>query len=570
MQIEKDLITRVLRLTKKYRVLLILSLVLVLVLSTIDRGRAVLLKPLFDSISHSADTMKVLKDIILVFALLSFAVFVLKYVKEVFTHYLTQKIVLDIRNKLAEKVVSLDLSFFIRSKAGDMVSRMSNDVMGLEQVVTFFFEDMILHTCHCLIAIGLMFYASPYLGGLAVLLLPLYILPVSAVARKLKRKKLKSMIYLGGVVDTFVNIYRGIKVIKAFNKEEEEFSRFREVNQGFFRKVMQAVRKRAMSLSIVELFISIGLLALFFVIGLLVSKNAITAGSMAVFAYAIAMFNTAARGLTKGYNRLQEGLPAFQRILEVLTLVGEKDDGGQVISGIKSIEFRNVTFSYDDIPVLKDVSFHVGSGEIVALAGKSGVGKTTIIDLICKYYRVDSGSIHVNGIDINEISAKSLRNCIGYCPQDPLLFAGTIRENILYGNPDIPRSLMAQLCEFTGVSDFASTDEELARQVGEGGQALSGGQRQRIAICRALTKPISLLIMDEPTSQLDAATEDKIRKVLVRFVEEDRENRMVLIVSHRLSTMKDTDRIIVLKEGSVAYDGPPMSMKVKKLMGHAA
>ncbi|MBI4242631.1 MAG: ABC transporter ATP-binding protein [Planctomycetes bacterium] len=560
-----NLVKEILDFSKKYRILLALSLGSILVVSFIDRGRAYLLKPLLDSASSQKEQIsEILKTIILQFAILSLILAFFKYVKEVLTNYITQKMIFDIRNRISEKIISLDLSFFIKTKSGDMVSRISNDSVGVEQVITFFFDDLIMNTCYCITSLTLMFAASMYLGLLTLTFLPIYVLPINKIAKKLKEKRLKSLIYLGEVLDNFVRFYRGIKVIKSLNKEEEEIKRFRSSNREFFKKIMQAVQKRALSLSIVELFIAASLMLLFFVIGLLANRELITAGSMALFSYALATFNTSIRGFTKGYNRVQEGLPACERILEILKLEPEIMSGNIKIDKIRLIEFRNVNFSYGIETVLRNVSFRINAGEIVAIAGKSGVGKTTIIDLLCKYYKIQQGQILVNGIDIYDIDTKSLRQCIGYCPQDAVIFNGTIKENILYANQEAGEEQLQQVIELTGIADFAGTPDELSRSVGENGQALSGGQRQRISISRALLKPISLLLMDEPTSQMDLKTEKRIKDVLDKFVHDCNKEHMAIIISHRYSTLQYTDRVLILEDGAVVEEGKPSDSKVKK------
>lgn len=545
---------RVIQFGQRYFWLFIWSFALILISTGIDRYRAYFIKDLFDDFS----TQNINKVAIIVGAM-SFATFFLKTLQELFTNRLMQRIIFDLRNSLCSKVLRMPLRFFSEKRAGDTISRLLNDVNSIEPVLTFFYEDLLKFTIQIVIAIGLMFLASPILAGITLVLFPLYVVPLLKVTSGLRRVKRRSLIFLGELTDTLVKIFSGIKTIKSLNTEEVEYNKFEGTNKGFFSKIMSGVKKRALGVNLVELFVAIGVVGLLAGGGFAVSEvthDKLTPGDFALFAFACAMLSTPARELARSWTRLQEASPACQRVFEILDAEEDVQKGNLIdINSIDEVELADVTFAYDSTNVLANVSLSMKKGTVAAFVGRTGSGKSTLITLLCGLIQPGGGGVYVNKQNISGIRRASLLSKISVVTQETYLLNGTIRENLLYGcgtNPSeeqiISATDRAQLAGF-----LKQLPKGLETTIGEAGSMISGGERQRISIARAFLRNPDLYIFDEPTSALDAETEAKLADELIEHVK--RESRILIMVSHRLAAIQKADVIYVLDNGLVVESG---------------
>lgn len=540
---------RLFSLMSRYLFLFFVSVCVIALYSLCDRGRILLVRDLFQLDS------KTFYNTVLILVFMSLGSFIFKFLKEILTNYVIQRSIADIRNILARKLLRLPLTFFYTRKQGDVISRITNDVVHVEQSLNFILKDIFIFSFQIILAVGFVIYASPWLGLATLVLFPTCVLPLVLISRGLRKAKKRSHEYLGEVTDQIISIYGGIKVIKAFNMQEEEVKKFSQKNEGFLRKMMSAVRKRALAISLVELFLAAAMVVLFWFGGYLILNQQLTSGDLAVFGLSVATLYTSTKELTKSYNGFIESTPASNRIFEIVDEPEEQDSEVQdQINSISRLELRNLWFSYDGVPLLKGVEINAEKGEIIAIVGRSGVGKSTIVDLVTGFYRPSQGEILLNGRDMKGFSRKSILSQVAIVSQETFLFNTTIGDNLRYAKQSATEEEVVESAKYAGIHDFVSNlDKGYDTHVGDRGAKLSGGERQRISIARAILRKPSLLILDEPTSHLDAEAEKKIEESIGQITRN--RDRITIIIAHRLSTIKKADRIYVLDQGRVVEIG---------------
>jgi subfamily B ATP-binding cassette protein MsbA len=337
--------------------------------------------------------------------------------------------------------------------------------------------------------------------------------------------------------------------------EEYEKRRFAEENERFFQIIFKRVRIRALSHPLIELMGGVGVALIIWVGGYSVIKGDTTPGTFFSFLTALALLYAPIRDLNKVNLEIQEGLAAATRVFELLDKVPAIQDtnGSTSLPPIsKGIEFRNVTFRYEDEPVLKDITLEVRTGEVVAIVGMSGAGKTSLVNLLPRFYEVDEGGIFIDGHELREVTLKSLRDQIGLVTQQTILFNDTVRNNIAYGSLQRSEAEIIEAAKAANAHDFIMRlPQAYDTLIGEQGVKLSGGERQRLSIARALLKNAPILILDEATSSLDSDSEAEVQRALERLME----HRTVFVIAHRLSTIRNAHRIIVLLEGRLVEHG---------------
>ena len=470
-------------------------------------------------------------------------------------NYVGQRVVADIRERLYDHLQTLSLSFFDRTPTGVLMARITNDVAAIQGAVSNAVTGMIKDFFTALGLVGVVFYRNWQLALIAMLVFPLAAFPFIRFGRKLRkvsRKSLQTMAY----INTFLQeTIFGHRIVKAFGMESYESRRFAEANDRYFRYLMKKVKIRTLSTPVMELLAYVGIGSFIWIGGYYVIEGKMTPGEFFSFMTALAMLYDPLRGLSKVNLLIQEGVAAAKRVFEILDQTPEvKDSPGakELPPFSKEIEYRDVYFRYGDEMVLKGISFKVRKGEKVALVGSSGAGKTTITNLLPRFYDVTEGSILIDGVDIREVTLRSLRSQIGVVTQQTLLFNDTVRNNIAYGRPDIPQEEVEKVAKAADAHDFImKLPQGYDTIIGEQGVLLSGGQRQRISIARALLKNAPILILDEATSSLDTESEREVQQALDRLMA----NRTVLVIAHRLSTVRGADRILVISDGRIVEEG---------------
>jgi len=466
------------------------------------------------------------------------------------------KVVRNIRDKLYRNLIHQSIDFLSKARTGDLVSRISNDIEKIKLAVA---ETLAVYIRETLTLIGLLavvFYQDWEMAALSLLLIPVAAVPLVYFGRKVKKRGIQSQETIGDLGNFMSESAMGNKIVKAYNMEEFEINKFRQLNQKHFRinaKIAMAYSLAAPVMDIIGGLVAAGL----FTVGMhRISQGTLTPGQFTSFLLALFMMYNPIKRLSLAHNDYQQGKAGYERVRQIINTENPIRDRAAAVE-IKSIrgevEFKNVHFSYQPcVPVLKDISFLAQPNEMVALVGASGSGKTTIMNVLLRFYDPESGEIFIDGRDIRSITLKSLREQIGLVTQDVFLFNDTILNNIAYGRK---RYLTEDVHQAAAIARAAGFIAELPLKyetvVGERGIFLSNGQRQRISIARAVLKHPQILIFDEATSSLDSESEKLIQEAMAEVMK----NRTTFVIAHRLSTIIEADRILVIENGEIKEIG---------------
>ncbi len=542
---------------RAYKKLIFATFIVILIANAAKAGQIYIMKPIIDLLPTTKD-FEWVKMIAFIGLGLSVVMFIFGFLRDYFTNFLSKRIIADVRDEVTEHMTYLPLRHHHNTKAGDTISRVTNDVNMMEPATTFFYDDIMVQPIMILYAIAIIFMANWQLAAICLVAFPLYIFPLVRIGRRMRMARRKSLETLGDMTQSMAQTLSGIKVVKAFNMESVQVDEFKSHNETYFRKLMTVIRRRALGENLSQLFIGLGIVILLIGGGYLLASNMMTAGDMATFGLGLAMINTSAREMSKSYNRLLEASAGCDRIFEILELPRETaHDTGEDLPGIEGgVQFKGVSFAYDREPVLQDIALEIEPGEVVALVGRSGAGKTTLCDLLCRFYDPTSGEIFIGGKDIRRLRRSNLLRHIAVVSQDTFLFNATIGDNIRYSRPDADMKDVEAAARAANIQDFIlSLPQGFGTIVGERGAKLSGGQRQRVAIARAILKDPDILILDEATSALDTENEKAVQQALGELIHGAEKKRITLVIAHRLSTVRDADRIVVLDEGRIVEVG---------------
>jgi subfamily B ATP-binding cassette protein MsbA len=436
-----------------------------------------------------------------------------------------------------------------------IMSRITNDVNLVQGALTRAPSSLAQGILTMVALTGYVLYLNWRLASVSFIVLPLAGLALSKFSKRLRKVSTQVQEQIAHLNTHLHETIAGVRIVKAFGMEEYESRRFAEKNKGLFNSFMRAIKTNALSHPVME-FIS--MLGTSFVIlyGIYsIYRGMMTVGDFFSFLMALVFFYRPLKDLNGINNTIQDGLAAAKRLFDVLDTEPEiktKAGARHLTRDFHTIEFKDMTFRYEDELVLKGISLVVRSGETIAIVGKSGGGKTTLVNLIPRFYDVSGGSISINGIDIRDVSLTSLRSLTAIVTQQTILFNDSIRNNIAYGNPHAPEEKIAAAAKAAYADDFVrSFPRGYDTVIGESGVKLSGGQRQRIAIARAILKDAPILILDEATSSLDSESEREVQKALEQLMK----GRTSFVIAHRLSTIMSADRIIVLRGGRIIEEG---------------
>jgi ATP-binding cassette, subfamily B, bacterial MsbA len=462
----------------------------------------------------------------------------------------------DFRMDLFNHIQSLSLRFFQERRVGEIISRMSNDISVIQKALVSIPVAVLRQSITLVGGLAIVFYLNWKLSGLILIVLPPLMLFARIFGKRLRTLAGQVQDQIARTMVVLEEVISSIKVVKSYNREEYEQKRFEAGIESAFDAEVKKVKVSAFFGPFVLFLTFLVSALLVWYGGRQVMAGTTTPGELAAFfLYAIIIAGPIGT-FVRLYTQVQEALGAIRRVYEILEtrpLIADPENPVTFDKIQGGIEFDHVSFGYNkDIPVLKEVSLQVRPGEQVALVGPSGAGKSTVIQLVHRFFDVDSGAIRIDGHDIRETALKTFLNHVALVPQETLLFGGTIRENILYGKLDATDEELDQAARFANAFDFIKNlDQGYDTVVGEKGVKLSGGERQRIAIARALLKNPKILILDEATSSLDNQSETLIQDALENLMK----GRTTLIIAHRLSTVHNADRIIVLDKGRVVESG---------------
>lgn len=559
----KDRHKRLFDLIKDNRMRLFLAMLCMLVMAAATSATAFLVKPVLDDIFFNKN--------IRMLTLIPVAVIVIyllrglgMYGQEYLMSYVGQGIIRRLRNMLYDHIQDLPLSFFHAEKTGVLMSRITNDVNIIKSMVSTAVTS-VLRDCFTIIGLtGVIFYRDWKLALYAIIILPVAFLPIVQFGRRVRRVSTGCQESMADLSSFLHETFSGNKIVKAFGMEPYEKQRFHEKTFSLFQLEMKAVIARSLSSPIMEFLAGLGIAFIIWYGGYRVISGESTAGTFFSFMAAVLMLYDPVKKLSNLNNSIQEGLAAADRAFDIIERkpdIQEIDNPVDIPFRPHSVSFENVGFSYDETPVLKHINLTVNAGEILALVGMSGGGKTTLVNLIPRFYDITHGVIRVDETDIRNASLKSLREQIAIVTQEPILFNDTISNNIAYGNPLAPFQDIVAAAKAAFAYDFI---ERLPMQfdtsIGELGSRLSGGEKQRLCIARALLKNAPILILDEATSSLDSESEMLVQKALENLMK----GRTTFVIAHRLSTIGYASRIIVIVNGEIIERGSHEDLMAKQ------
>jgi len=513
------------------------------------------LKLLIDDVLVKNDLAR-LKVILLLIMLSAVVKGILMYAQGFFIAFAGQSAVKTIRNDVYGHIQTLPLTFFEKWKTGQIMYRVITDIHQMTETLTSSIPVAIADIFVFFFSVGVMIYMDWRMTIVAFVASPgiAYIMHYfgSLIQHHIASLQ-KEVSNLNAVMQENIN---GIKVVKAFSAEEREKKKFEAINELSFHSVMKSIQFKLMQTPLVEMLGTVGIIIIIGLGSYLVSIREFTTGDLIAFCAFMLVATSPVNRFSTTYSDLRKGMVSASRVFELMDFPVEAPDSQSAVEKSyagEKIQFNNASFSYDGShKVLKEITFTVSMGEAVAIVGTNGSGKSTLVNLIPRFYRLSGGSIEIDGINTEHIKVRSLRRIAGLVQQETILFSGTVRENVLFGEPEASQDAMIEACRQAGAHDFI---EELEGgydyRVGERGVNLSGGQRQKIALARTLLRHPGILILDEATSSLDLKAEASIYDAVMKR----RKERITLIIAHRLSTVTWVDRILVLSDGSIVESG---------------
>ncbi len=484
------------------------------------------------------------------------AIYVIKnigtFMQAYFTAYIGQDTIRRFREKMVANLLNLDMDFFNEFRTGELISRTTNDIDRIRSIVSSIIPELTRESVTIIGLLCVVIYQSPKLAFFALVVMPVAIYPISRLAKRMKKISKQSQEKTSDITSALSEIFTNIEIIKANNAQEYEHSRFVDENNKFFRLNLKSVKIEQLVSPLMETIGSIGVAAVIIIGGKDVIDGHINMGAFFSFLTALFMLYTPLKRIVNIYNKMQDAIAASERTFFLMDKVSQIKDGeNELNEEINLIKFKGVRLSYGDKEVLKGINLEANKSEFIALVGSSGGGKSSLMNLLMRFYDVNGGEILINGINLKDIKIHSLRQNIGLVTQRVYIFNDTVAKNVAYGR-EFNEDAVINALKLANAYEFVSKlDDGINTILNEFGTNLSGGQRQRIAIARALYQNPQILIFDEATSALDNESEKEITKAINNL----RSKKIIFVIAHRLSTVENADKIAVLSDGKIIDSG---------------
>lgn len=540
---------------KPYWFRAMLAVLMSIPIGALDAVVAWALRPFMDVvlIEKSTSATMYIPFVIVAFTFLQGA---LNYFATYLNAWVGLKINMDVKRSLFRKLLFLEPAYYDRNNSGYIVQRFASDADAACSSLLDNVKLFVSRLCSSLSLIAVLIYNSWQLSIIAIVVLLCALMPLSQVKRRIKGVVLQGVNEGAKVLTSYNETYSGAKTIASYNLQERSYLGFDEKLRILFKIGIKMVQRTAWMTPMMHVVISVGIAAVIGYGSFLIVNNQITSGSFVSFLTALIMLYGPIKGIGKNYNSVMVSFMAIERVVDILDIKPSISSkiGARDLERIKDgVSFRNVNFEYNpDVPVLKNINLEIKAGTTTAFVGNSGGGKSTIVNLLPRFYDVTSGSIMIDGVDIRDYTLDTLREKIAVVFQDNFLFSGSLRSNILLGKEDATEEDIAKALKMAYLDDFVETLEDgLDTDIGERGALLSGGQRQRLAIARAFIKNAPIVILDEATSALDNKSEAVVQKAIDNLMQD----RTVFVIAHRLSTVQNADRIVLLNDGEILETG---------------
>jgi subfamily B ATP-binding cassette protein MsbA len=533
---------------------LLLAMLFMLAMACANSAIPFLIKPVVDDIFVEKNSLMLTflpLAVITVYLVLGISM----YFQEYLMNYVGKKIIQKLRDRLYNRITDLPISFFHHEKTGVLISRVTNDVNIINNMVSSLITGSLRDFFTIIGLTIVIFYRDWRMAIFALIVLPIAFFPIVALGRRVRKITSGTQKAMGYLTTVLHETFAGNKIVKAFGMEDYEKKRFAKQTQKLFKLQMKTVRFKALSSPVMEFLGGLGVALVIWYGGMRVISGQSTAGTFFSFMAAVLMLYGPVKKVSKLNNTLQEGLAGADRVFDILetkSKIKEMPSPTILKRCSHNVRFEQVHFGYEEEMILKDINLMVNAGEILALVGTSGGGKTSLVNLIPRFYDASRGKVCIDEIDVRNTSLRSLRDQIAIVTQEPILFNDSVRNNIAYGNPNATDQEIIAAAKSAFAYDFIERfPAKFKTNIGELGARLSGGQKQRICIARALIKNAPILILDEATSALDTESEALVQKALENLMI----GRTTFVIAHRLSTIDYAHRVIVLKDGRIVESG---------------
>ncbi|MDP3265497.1 MAG: ABC transporter transmembrane domain-containing protein [Sulfuricurvum sp.] len=536
---------------KGYKFYYFLVLIGIVLTVTATAGTAHIMQPIMDDMFIKKDP-----QMLIFIPLLLIGIYVLKslgrYLQSVYTNYIGLHIISRLREDLLENIMHMDMQFLYINRSGELISRITNDLARVQYFVSSMLPELIRESVTVVALVGYVIWLNPLLAFWSLIVMPVIIVPLISITKRLKKLSHRSQEKNADVMTRLTEVFNNSEIIKANATEDYELKRFKEDNEYFFNINMKSTYTNELVSPLMEIIAAIGLAAVIYVGGKEVYAGRMSVGEFTAFLTAVGLVFQPLRRVSSIYGKIQDALAASERVFHIFDIDNAIKDGPKELSEpIKSVEFNNVTLKFGDKKALENLNLTINAGQNIALIGQSGGGKSSLVNLLLRFYDVDEGSVNINNLNIKEYTQNSLRHQIASVSQRVYIFQDTLAANVAYGSA-VNESKVIEALQMADALEFAQNlPEGIYTMMQEFGANLSGGQRQRIAIARAIYKHASLLILDEATSALDNESEKRIQNALNAYSKD----KITITIAHRLSTITHADAILYFEAGSIIARG---------------